>query len=705
MRLRGTFFGICCFDRRGLAFKFIFLIAAVLIVVETIVAVSTVRSQDALMNKFLVDEITLLGKYVALTSPEAILSFDYVQLEKYMQEVTHQKDMVYAVMLDEQGRNMTSYLDLDNPFIKKARSAGTGKNINNILQYLEKIPQIIHQRFPITYQGKKKAELFLGISKLRVMEEIKQLLLIQVGVAIGLILFLSASIFLIFRYSALRPIQHLMQGAERIKQGKLEEEVKVFSQDELGQLAIQFNEMMSRLKTTILDKDLALEQLTYLNRTLDEKVRQRSRELEISEQRIRAVLEYMGEGLIIINTQGLIESFNPAALQIFKANKTEVENQPFDNFLVEDATQSDRLAILDSLNRTQEMQGKRCNGSVFPMEVVITIMASEDHRKYVCIVRDITEHKQNEQRVRQVQQLLVESAHRSGMAEMATGVLHNIGNLLNSVSLAGEEISRVARESKVAGLVKANTLLSANLANLNEFLTSDDKGKLLPQYYIKLGEVLEGEFHQIAAEVKSLNSKILMMKEVIATQQAYAKAPFYSETVDVDQIIEDALKVEEASMEKWGITVKRRYAPIPRCVVQRSKLLQVLTNLIKNAKEAMANNDLLNKTKELLIETGYLQGTSIFIAVTDNGEGIDEANLTKIFNHGFTTKDNGHGFGLHTSANAMTEMGGSLSVKSRGKNEGACFQIVLPIAKANSTKAEENHSSTLQITGGIASGL
>jgi C4-dicarboxylate-specific signal transduction histidine kinase len=300
---------------------------------------------------------------------------------------------------------------------------------------------------------------------------------------------------------------------------------------------------------------------------------------------------------------------------------------------------------------------------------------------HVCIVRDITQRKETEATLAEAQATLVDGAHKSGMADMATGVLHNIGNILNSVNLAGEQINRITSGSKIKGFIKANELLEAHNENLAEFFTNDDRGKKLPAYYLKMGKVLSGEMSDIQKETQELIDKTTMMKEVISTQQAYAHTGFHTEQLEIHELMEDALKIQISSLEKWGVKLHKHYRETPACIGQKSKLLQVITNLIKNAKEAMDNNDEFNKPKELTIETGVLDDNSAYIKIADNGCGISSKQLAKIFNHGFTTKEDGHGFGLHTSANAMTEMRGSLKVDSAGVERGASFTITIPIYK------------------------
>jgi C4-dicarboxylate-specific signal transduction histidine kinase len=169
------------------------------------------------------------------------------------------------------------------------------------------------------------------------------------------------------------------------------------------------------------------------------------------------------------------------------------------------------------------------------------------------------------------------------------------------------------------------------------------------------------------------------MKGIIETQQEYAKAEFHSEKEELPKIINDVLKIQKDLIQSNGIHIKGDYEKPLRCKMHKYKLVQVLINLVKNAVESMKGNDFHNRTKELKIETGHINDGKDFIRVIDNGCGIPPENLIKIFNHGFTTKEKGHGFGLHASANAMTEMGGSITVESDGENKGAVFMVKLPV--------------------------
>ncbi len=504
--------------------------------------------------------------------------------------------------------------------------------------------------------------------------------------------------------SILPPIKKLMQAARHVANGDLSAEVHVTTKDEIGLLGDSFNAMVDELRKAETEKQQHTSNLETLNAKLEDRVANRTIELERSEARIRAIFDNVGEGIIVINDKGYIDSINPTAQRIFCVDRKDVIGMHV-IFLLADKKYDDLTKCADyddekhnpfktsNSKHAIELEGKRMDGSTFPMEMIVTSMALGKNKMRTCIVRDITPRRQAENRLAEAQKSIVDAAHKSGMAEMATGVLHNIGNILNSVSVSVEEVSRIARNSKVKGLIKANSMLLDNMDNIGEFISNDSKGKKLAEYYLKVGEIINNELNYIIDESKSLSEKTTMMKEVITTQQAYATAGIFTEEFQVAPLIEDALKVQEASLHKWGVDVIKHIAKTPNVAAQKSQLLQVITNLIKNAKEATAENDNQNRHKEIVIEIDSYNEKTVFVSVYDNGCGIHENNLANIFNHGFTTKENGHGFGLHTSANSMTEMGGSLTASSDGPQLGACFTVSIPIADTTKYNADnKNHN-------------
>jgi signal transduction histidine kinase len=274
-------------------------------------------------------------------------------------------------------------------------------------------------------------------------------------------------------------------------------------------------------------------------------------------------------------------------------------------------------------------------------------------------------------------QMLTLSRH-AGMAEVATGVLHNVGNVLNSVNVSNSLIREKLRGSEIASLTKLSKLLQKHLTDLPLFLTADSKGKLVPNFIIQLAAQLESEHQLLQQEQDQLTRNIEHIKEIVAMQQNYARSSGFRERVAVPSLIEDALRINVAGLNRHGVTVVRHFTDVPQATVDKHKVLQILVNLVHNAKYALDATE--GREKILTIGIAPNGENRFKITVTDNGVGIPAENLTKIFSHGFTTRKDGHGFGLHSGANAAREMGGNLTVQSDGPGKGATFTLDLPLA-------------------------
>jgi len=276
---------------------------------------------------------------------------------------------------------------------------------------------------------------------------------------------------------------------------------------------------------------------------------------------------------------------------------------------------------------------------------------------------------------------LLETSRQAGMAEVATGVLHNVGNVLNSVSVCATVVVERLRHSKVIKLRRATTLLREESGRLGEFLTVDPKGKVLPEYLASVADQLTEEQTKLIAKMDTLGEHVEHIKEVIAMQQSYAKVSGVYENLSVIGLVEDALQINAAAFDRHGIELVREFAQnLPPARVDRHKVLQILINLLRNAKYAMDQQN--GDARRLIVRVGMAATGPLQITIADSGIGIPADNLTRIFNFGFTTKKDGHGFGLHSGANAAKEMGGTLNARSDGSGKGAEFTLELPAATA-----------------------
>ena len=298
------------------------------------------------------------------------------------------------------------------------------------------------------------------------------------------------------------------------------------------------------------------------------------------------------------------------------------------------------------------------------------------------IGRDITARKEAEDNLEQAHKQLLEVSRQAGMSEVATSVLHNVGNVLNSVNVSSSMISEKIRDSKVPNIAKAVSLMRAHESDLAGFLANDPKGRQLLDYLSNLATHLAQEQEEILLEAGSLAKKIMHIKEIVAMQQSYAKSPGILESLSGADLVEDAVRMNIGSMERHHIKLVREYAEVPPILVEKHKVLQILVNVIRNAKYACDNSGREDKQITLRIANG---DNTVKISVADNGVGIPAENMTRIFNLGFTTKKNGHGFGLHSGALAAKELGGKLVAFSEGPDRGATFTLELPIQKSTAT--------------------
>jgi C4-dicarboxylate-specific signal transduction histidine kinase len=226
-------------------------------------------------------------------------------------------------------------------------------------------------------------------------------------------------------------------------------------------------------------------------------------------------------------------------------------------------------------------------------------------------------------------------------------------------------------------------LLREHQANLAGFLTDDPKGKVVPGFIIQLGERLEAERATLRREHDHLVSSVEHIKEIVAMQQSYARVSGFLEQVSIARLLDDALQINLAGLERHGVRIVRKYSEVPPLMVDKHKVLQILVNLMHNAKYALDGSR--SPDKWLEIGVSLTSGRRVRITVTDNGIGIPPENLTRVFSHGFTTRKGGHGFGLHSGANAAKEMGGQLTAYSEGLDQGATFTLDLPLDYQRST--------------------
>ena len=314
---------------------------------------------------------------------------------------------------------------------------------------------------------------------------------------------------------------------------------------------------------------------------------------------------------------------------------------------------------------------------------------SSSDKQLTGVILDIHKKKEADEKIKELNQKIVSTARRAGMVEVATSILHNIGNILNSSNVSVSLIKKSMTQNYQEKFVKIAQMINEQGDNLAEFLINNPKGKVIPQYLNSLSKHIIEEQQKNNTEVDNLMEDLNHIKQIVAMQESISGVSSIKEKVYIPEIINTALNMSMITTNDKQIEIIKLFDPCPLINVDKSKLLQIIVNLIQNARDAtFLNKDEPNK--EIKLHINKLNEDSIRVIVEDNGIGIEQANLNRIFAFGFTTKDNGHGFGLHSAALSAQEMGGSLQAESLGTGHGAQFVLTLPIENSHGSKGVFN---------------
>jgi signal transduction histidine kinase len=288
------------------------------------------------------------------------------------------------------------------------------------------------------------------------------------------------------------------------------------------------------------------------------------------------------------------------------------------------------------------------------------------------------EERRRAQRERDAMQAdLLATARKAGMAEIATSVLHNIGNALNSVNIAAEQAREIVQASKVKDVTRLADLLEQHRADLGAFVTSDERGKLIPMFVRRLSGVLAEEQERATRELDELKRMVDHVKDILTWQQSYAGVAGVTEEIAPSELVEDALRIARVERTRDHIAIEKDIAEVPAVRVERHKVVQILVNLISNARHAIQD---AGRDKGVITIKVRPQGSDeIAFEIADNGLGIPPENMDRLFQYGFTTRAEGHGFGLHSGSLTAAELRGSLQAASDGTGKGARFMLTLPL--------------------------
>ena len=400
-----------------------------------------------------------------------------------------------------------------------------------------------------------------------------------------------------------------------------------------------------------------------------------SQELHQANAEMQAVFQAIPDLLFRLDSQGVILNFKVGSGNDLLYPDRSYLGKRFQSVPLKPLAQQLQAAI-------QRVLATRASVS---LEYSLTLLSQEqsyearlmpmDDDQLVVMVRNTTERKHAEAQLAAAHLQLLEASRQAGASEVATSVLHNVGNALNSVNVSAALMMSHNTKSRIPFVAEVAALLNEHAQDLGEFLTADPKGKLLPRYLGQLAEQLAKERQAASTELELLCKNVEHIAQIVALQQVYGKISGLTEIIDASVLVEDALRLEAGSPAGRDVELVRDYADVFPVVVDKHKVLQILVNLLRNARHAC--DDSGRKDKQLRIQIARADN-AVRIAIIDNGIGIPPEHLTRIFNYGFTTRQGGNGFGLHSGALAAKELGGSLTAHSEGPDRGATFTLELP---------------------------
>jgi PAS domain S-box-containing protein len=411
---------------------------------------------------------------------------------------------------------------------------------------------------------------------------------------------------------------------------------------------------------------------------------QQATEIDEARELFERVIESMSEALFLMDTTGRIVRVNGAATALLERQGEALLGQPFAAVCTTTAIPSTPWQLLARAPNgvLPHMDLELCTPAGHAIPVSLSCGLVRDQRGKITgvlvIARDITARKRAEEERQELHRQLVEASRRAGMADVAASVLHNVGNVLNSVNVTVQLIVNTIRKSPGGDIGRIATLLHEHEHVLGDYLRQDPKGQQIPGYLAKLGTYLAQEQTLLLSELDTLNRNIEHIKHIVSMQQSLAGLSSLHEPVRLIELMEQALTINRVTLQDHQIKVVREYDALPPVLVDRHQVLQILVNLINNAKDAMLACS--GRQHQLTLRISVVEGQEgcVRLQVCDSGIGITPEHHACLFTQGFTTKKDGHGLGLHSSILAARMMGGTLSAHSDGAGQGATFTLDLP---------------------------
>lgn len=409
------------------------------------------------------------------------------------------------------------------------------------------------------------------------------------------------------------------------------------------------------------------------NRKLMQQVALRSSQAERVTEHLELVLQSMNEGLIVTDVNHNIVRVNRKLEQLAERDSAELLGQNI-SLLFGDLSEAGLLGGQHTLKRGVEGDQIEVKVSGSPLQYAADGESTQGQGA-VLLVHDLSDRMRAEYQEQY-------AAFQAGVADMAASVLHNIGNVITGMS--GNVI-------KIGHHFKLLKKLSASLTYYSEEQAGESaESTAIEVRFEQQRKIIEGTaatLDKLGRQVEEsdllhkLDGGIRHVGDIIAIQQNASRPVIHATKFTLSRMVKDTLNLIDDRLDKYNTVLTVDIAPsIDKVQLPRNPLMQLLLNLIKNSLEAIMEEMLVNSTLSGAIELTVEQGEreQITIILTDNGCGLDAGQSETIFKSGFTTKQRGSGYGLHSAASFVESLGGKIAAQSPGLHQGVTMRIVLP---------------------------
>lgn len=517
----------------------------------------------------------------------------------------------------------------------------------------EKAPPTIRERYQQAFGyevGDLRGVVSVRIPMERVEETLMGSFLPRFAVLLAAFLLIVLAIYGVVRRLIHTPVSEMVEGVRQISSRNQSYRLAP-QKGELGEFVEHFNQMMGRQQE--------------LHGALTEQ-----------KKKMEQVLESMDEGVVVTDTQGRILHLNHRLEEWSGWPSVAHFGAPIETLFDEQ----------QSIRTRAEGGGRlklRClDQETIPVHVSVGVLNREAGDGWggegeVWVLHDLRERLRAEQQEEF-------AAYQAGIAEMSTMILHNVGNALTAIDGG---LLRLKNQMRV--LKQVDKLFDRGVQLIDQIDKNQLEQSGVTEQLESVRDILEQGNSQVikplAIEIerdslKPIEHSVRHMSEIIRAQQGSAKVATRATRFSLQEVVDDALVMQQDTLNKLGIeVVQSREEALLDVYLPRNQMVQALNNLLKNSHESIADQmaERAGTVGKLEISLKQTPEWSL-LEVKDNGVGVDQAQQQEVFDFGYTSKERGSGFGLHATANFIHNLGGELSLQSGGVGQGATVTIRVP---------------------------